>query len=96
MSRRDEMAFVFGRRLAIPLWAIAFFTVALTAPPPATVSLIAVLGIAVTVFIIPELVRASPSVVQLLLTGKRRTRSGATASLTASGARTPGIGNGTR
>jgi hypothetical protein len=30
------MALVFHRRLAIPLWAIAFFTVALTAPPPAT------------------------------------------------------------
>jgi hypothetical protein len=30
------MAFVFHRRLAIPLWAVAFFTVALTAPPPAT------------------------------------------------------------
>ena len=72
------MAFVFGRRLAIPLWAIAFFTVGLTAPALATFSLIAVLGIALMVFTIPGLVRASPSVVQLLLTGKRRTRSGAT------------------
>ena len=30
------MGLVFHRRLAIPLWAIAFFTVALTASPPAT------------------------------------------------------------
>ena len=34
------MAFVFHRRLAIQLWAIAFFTVALAAPPPATPFLI--------------------------------------------------------
>jgi len=76
------MALVFHRRLAIPLWALAFFTVALTAPAPATLSLIAVLGIAVMAFTIPRLVRslrAFPSVVQLLLTGKRRARSAATA-----------------
>jgi hypothetical protein len=36
------MALVFHRRLAIPLWALAFFTVAVTAPAPATLSLIAV------------------------------------------------------
>ena len=30
------MALMFQRRLAIPLWAIAFFTLALTAPPTAT------------------------------------------------------------
>jgi hypothetical protein len=30
------MAFVFHRGLGLPLWAIVFFTVALTAPPPAT------------------------------------------------------------
>jgi hypothetical protein len=33
------MAFVFRRRLAIPLWAIVFFMVALTAPQPATLVL---------------------------------------------------------
>jgi hypothetical protein len=32
------MAFVFHRRLAIPLWVIAFFTTALSAPPTATLS----------------------------------------------------------
>jgi hypothetical protein len=76
------MALVFHRRLAIPLWALAFFAVALTAPAPATLALIVVLGIAVSAFTIPGLVpslRASPSVVQFLLTGKRRTRSAATA-----------------
>jgi hypothetical protein len=55
------MAFMFQRRLAIPLWPIAFFTVALTAPPtatlflmpPTTVFAIAAVGIAVIVFLIP-------------------------------------------
>ena len=55
------MAFVFRRRLAIPLWAIAFFTVALTAPPtvtlflmpPTTIFAIAVVGIAAIVFLMP-------------------------------------------
>jgi hypothetical protein len=55
------MALVFHRRLAIPLWVIAFFAVALTAPPPATLFLmppatlflIAVLGIAVIIFTMP-------------------------------------------
>jgi hypothetical protein len=52
------MAFVFQRRLAIPLWAIAFFAVALTAPPPMTLFLmppttlfvIAAVGLAAIVF----------------------------------------------
>jgi hypothetical protein len=52
------MAVVFHRRLAIPLWAIAFFTVALTAPPPTmpflmpptTLFVIAAVGIAAIVF----------------------------------------------
>jgi hypothetical protein len=55
------MGLVFHRRLAIPLWAIAFFTVALTAPPPATLFLmplttlfvIALLGIAAIIFTMP-------------------------------------------
>ena len=59
------MALVFARRLAIPLWAIAFFTVAVTASPPATLLLvppttlfvIAVVGIALIVFTVPS---ASP------------------------------------
>ena len=74
------MAFVYLRRLAIPLWAIAFFAVALTAPPPATLFLIVVVGIAVIAFTISALnpwLRASPSVVQVLSTGKQPTRSAA-------------------
>ena len=55
------MAFVFQRRLAVPLWAIAFFTVALTAPPtatlfvmpPITVFAIGAVGIAAIVFLMP-------------------------------------------
>jgi hypothetical protein len=55
------MAFVFQRRLAVPLWAIAFFTVALTAQPtptlflmpPITVFAIAAFGIAAIVFLMP-------------------------------------------
>jgi hypothetical protein len=55
------MAFVFQRRLAIPLWAIAFLTVAFTAPPiatlflipPTTVFAIAAVGIAAIVFLMP-------------------------------------------
>ena len=55
------MAFMFHRRLAIPLWAIAFFTVAFTAPPtatqlpmpPPTVFAIVFLGITAIVFLVP-------------------------------------------
>ena len=55
------MALVFRRRLAIPLWVVAFFTVALTASPPAmlfpmppaTVVVIAAVGIAAIVFSMP-------------------------------------------
>ena len=58
------MAFVFHRRLALPLWAIVFFTVALTAPPPAmlfpmpptTLFVIAALGIAGIIIMMPGLV----------------------------------------
>jgi hypothetical protein len=53
------MAFVFQRRLAIPLWAIGFLAVALTAPPtatlfvmrPITVFAIGAVGIAAIVFV---------------------------------------------
>jgi len=56
------MAIVFQRRLTVPLWAIAFFTVALTAPPtatlfvmpPITVVAISVVGIAAIVFLMPD------------------------------------------
>ena len=85
------MAFVFHRRLAIPLWAMAFFAVALTAPPPATPSLIVVLGIALIAFTISGLVpwlHASPAVVQVLSNGKRPTRSAATIVITGACVRT--------
>jgi hypothetical protein len=56
------MAFMFHRRLAIPLWAIAFFAVAFAASPPATLLLvppttrfvIALAGIAMLVFAVPD------------------------------------------
>ena len=55
------MALMFHRRLAIPVWPIAFFTVALAAAPPATLLLppttlfvIALAGIAVLVFAMPS------------------------------------------
>ena len=59
------MAFVFQRRLAVPLWAIAFFAVALTAPPPkalflmppTTLFVIATVGLAAIVF---SMARAMP------------------------------------
>ena len=71
------MAFVFRRQLAIPVWAIVFFAVALTAPPPARRSLIAVLGIAMVAFTIGGLIpwlRASRSIVQVHSNGERHTR----------------------
>jgi hypothetical protein len=53
------MALVFQRKLAIPLWAVAFFAVALTAPPtatpfimpPTTVFAILAVGIAAILFL---------------------------------------------
>ena len=57
------MAFVFQRRLAIPVWVTAVLAVTLTAPasatlflmPPITAFAIASLGIAAIVFLMPEL-----------------------------------------
>jgi hypothetical protein len=51
------MALVFHRGLALPPWAMVFFAVALTASPPATPFLIAVLGIAVIIFAVRRVVR---------------------------------------
>jgi hypothetical protein len=56
-----RMPLMFHHRLAIPLWAIVFFTVALAAPPPATLLrmppttlfAMALAGIAVLVFAMP-------------------------------------------
>ena len=55
------MAVVFTRRLAVPVWAIAFFMMALTVPAPATLFLMppimlfvmTVLGIALIVLTMP-------------------------------------------
>jgi hypothetical protein len=74
------MAFVFHRRLAIPLWAMAFFAVALAAPPPFTPFLIAVLGVAVIAFTIAGLVpwlRTSRSVIHVVSHRQRDKRSAA-------------------
>jgi hypothetical protein len=82
------MAFVFHRRLAIPLWVIAFFTVALTAPPtatlfllpPTTVFAIAAVGIAAMVFLMPGPVpwlRTSRTPVRVVPSGHRTQASAA-------------------
>jgi hypothetical protein len=76
------MAFVFQRRLAIPLWAVALFTFALTVPPtatlllmpPTTVFAIAVVGIAAIVFLMPGAIRwlrTSRALVRVLPSGHR-------------------------
>jgi uncharacterized iron-regulated membrane protein len=80
------MGLVFHRRLAIPLWAIAFLTVALTTPPPATPFLmppttlfvIALLGIAAIIFTMPGVVpwlRTARSVVRAVPSRHRHKRS---------------------
>jgi len=69
------MALMFHRRLAIPLWAIAFFAVALAAPPPATrllmspftLFVVALAGMAALVF-------ASPGMVPWLRTSRSLAR----------------------
>jgi hypothetical protein len=55
------MALVFARRLALPMWTIAFLMLALTTPPPVALFLmpptapfvIAVAGIALVAFAMP-------------------------------------------
>src|SRR5687768_10831586 len=74
------MAFLFHRRLALPLWAMVFFmTVALAASPPATRFLTAVLGIGLVGLTIAVLIpwrRSSQSMVPVVSQrrrhGKRR------------------------
>jgi len=93
------MAFVFQRRLAIPLWAIAFFTVALTAPPTATwflmptatVFAIAAVGIAAIVFLTPGSIpwlRTSRALDRVLLSGHRDQASAAITMTAGTGVRT--------
>jgi hypothetical protein len=82
------MALLFQRRLAIPLWAIVFLTVALTAPPtatlflmpPITVFAIAAVGIAAIVFLMPggiPWLRTSRALVRVLPSGHRNQPSAA-------------------
>jgi len=89
------MARLFHRRLALPLWAVAFFAVALTASPP-TALLLIILGIALMAFTTSGLtlwLRPPPSVVQVLSNGKRDTRSGTTTLDAGACVRTPGEEN---
>ena len=50
------MALVVHRRLALPLWAIGFLAVGLTAPPPATLLVIAALAIAAITLAMPAVI----------------------------------------
>jgi hypothetical protein len=81
-SNGYEMTCVFHRRLAMPLWVVAFFTIALTAPPtatlflmpPTTVFAIAAVGIAAMVFLMPGRVpwlRMSRTPVRVVPSGHR-------------------------
>lgn len=76
------MAIVLQRRLAIPLWAIGCFTVAITAPPtaslfmmpPTTGFAVAAVGLASIVLLMlgaMTLMRTSRSIVRVVLSGYR-------------------------
>jgi hypothetical protein len=73
------MAFVFHRGLALPLWAMVFFSVALLPPPPTTLYLM-VLGIALMAFTLSGLarLRTARSAVRVLSDGNRHRPSGPT------------------
>lgn len=71
------MALMFHRRLAIPLWALAFCTIALAAPAmvPSTRFALAVVGIAVILFTIARVspgLRTSRSVARVHSRDKTR------------------------
>ena len=87
------MALVFVRRLVIALWAMAFFMVAFTAPPPAvlflmpptTLFVIAVVGAVLVVFTILRPIpwlRASRSLVPVL-PSRHRDKTNGTIAMTA-------------
>ena len=93
------MAMLFQRRLAIPLWAIACFTLALTAPPsgtlflmpPTTVFAIAAIGIAAIVLLMPGRIpwlRSSRAPTRVLPSKPRDTRRPAITVAAGTGART--------
>jgi hypothetical protein len=73
------MALVFQRRLAIPLWAIAFIMVALTVPPRSTLFVIAVVGMAMIIITMPRVVswHTPRSVARVLSPRQRETSSAA-------------------
>ena len=77
------MAFVFHRRLALPLAAMAFFAVALIPPPPGTLFLM-VLGIALMAFTVSGLarLRTARSAVRVLSHGNRHRPSRPTSAAT--------------
>ena len=52
------MAFIFHRDVAIPLWAVAFVAVALSAPPRMMPSLIALVAVVVIGSMMPAIVRS--------------------------------------
>ena len=92
------MALMFQRRLAIPLWAIAFFTVAFTAPPtatlfmmpPATVFAMAAIGIAAIFFLMPgqmSWIPTSRALVRVLPSGHRDQASAAITKAAGTGVR---------
>ena len=93
------MALMFQRRLAIPLWAIAFFTVAFTAPPtaplmmpPATVFAMAAIGIAAILFLMPGQISWLPTsraLVRVLPSGHRDQASAAITKAAGTGVRMP-------
>jgi len=74
------MALVVHRRLAVPLWATGFFAVGLTAPPPATLLLIAALAIGAVAVAMPAVIpwlRACRSLVPVLSSARRDNTSAA-------------------
>ena len=94
------MALVFHRTLPIPLWGIAFFAVAVAAPPastlvlmPLTVCVMAALGIAAVAFLTPGIVpwsRPSRALVHVPPSGRRDRPSAGTTTAGETGVWTPG------
>ena len=85
------MTLGFHRRLAIPLWAAAFFAVGLMTPASATLSVIAVLGVAAIALTIPGLVpwlRLAPMEVPTRATATPRPRRAAAVVTGGAGVRT--------
>jgi hypothetical protein len=71
-----SMALVLHRRLALPLWVMAFFTLALTAPPSLALLPILIFGMALMAFTMTGPVppwRTFPSFVRIASYGSRQT-----------------------